>query len=127
MTTATIAAPPPQHMQALEQANRVRLARARLKARVASGDLSVAEVIVSRPWESETMTISDLLLSQRRWGRTRCRRFLATIAMTENKVLGSMTDRQRRTLVDLLNAKATGRPPEAVFPTNGFARATSAS
>ena len=44
------------------------------------------------------MTISDLLMSQHRWGHTRCRRFLASIPMSETKTIGSMTDRQRSAL-----------------------------
>ncbi|HEY8867370.1 MAG TPA: hypothetical protein VIM22_10570 [Solirubrobacteraceae bacterium] len=102
--TATIAAAP-QHMRALEHANRVRLARAELKRRVASGRLDADEVIVNCPWEAESMAIADLLMSQRRWGRTRCRKFLGTLDMSENKTIGSMTDRQRRTLAALLTAK----------------------
>ena len=46
----TIAAASPQHMQALELANRVRLARATLKRRVGAGDLTAAEVVVTCPW-----------------------------------------------------------------------------
>ena len=106
--TATIA-PAPQHMQALELANRVRLARAELKRRVGDGELSAAEVILSRPWEAETMTIMDLLMSQRRWGRTRCRRFLASIQVPETKQLGRLTDRQRDALAELLTARGAGR------------------
>ena len=49
------------------------------------------------------MAIADLLLSQHRWGRTRCRRFLASIPMSETKTVGSMTDRQRRALAARLN------------------------
>ena len=49
------------------------------------------------------MAIADLLLSQHRWGRTRCRRFLAAIPLTETKTVGSLTDRQRRALVAHLN------------------------
>jgi len=85
-------------MRALAQANRVRLARAELKRQGAEGETSVADVVLSCPWEAETMTISDLLLSQHRWGRTRCRRFLASIRLSETKTVGSMTDRQRRAL-----------------------------
>jgi len=48
------------------------------------------------------MTISDLLMSQHRWGRTRCRRFLASIPMSETKTIGTMTERQRRELARLL-------------------------
>ena|SRR5688572_21946925 len=101
---ATIAAAP-QHMQALELANRVRLARATLKRRVGTGELAVAEVIVTCPWEAESMPIMDLLMSQRRWGRTRCRKFLTSIRMSETKTVGSLTERQRRTLAALLSVR----------------------
>jgi hypothetical protein len=92
---ATATAPAPQHMKALARANRVRLARAELKRRVAEGEITVAEVVLERPWEAESMPIIDLLMSQHRWGRTRARRFLASFPMTETKTIGSMTDRQR--------------------------------
>jgi hypothetical protein len=91
-------------MRALERANEVRLARAELKRRVASGEVSVAEVIMQCPWEAESMAVADLLMSQRRWGQTRCRKFLAQIQMSEKKTLGSMTERQRRTLAAMLSA-----------------------
>ena len=44
--TATAA---PQHMLALMQANRVRLARAELKRQIADGSLTVEEVVRERP------------------------------------------------------------------------------
>ena len=99
---ATATAPAAQHMRALAQANRVRLARAELKRQVAEGETSVAEVVLSCPWEAESMTISDLLMSQHRWGRTRCRRFLTSIPMSETKTVGTMTERQRRALAGTL-------------------------
>ncbi len=103
---ATATAPAAQHMRALAQANRVRLARAELKRQVAEGEASVADVVLSCPWEAESMTISDLLMSQHRWGRTRCRRFLASIPMSETKTVGSMTARQRRELAGLLGGES---------------------
>ncbi len=102
--TATIVPAGPQHMRALERANKVRLARAELKRRVASGEIGVAEVILECPWEADSMAVADLLTSQRRWGQTRCRKFLAQIPMSEQKTVGSMTDRQRRTLAAMLTA-----------------------
>jgi hypothetical protein len=102
--TATIAPAGPQHMRALERANKVRLARAELKRRVAGGEISVAEVILDCPWEAQSMAVADLLMSQRRWGQTRCRKFLAQIPMSEQKTIGSMTERQRRTLAAMLTA-----------------------
>lgn len=98
-------APAPQHMRALAQANRVRLARAELKRQVAEGEASVAQIVLNRPWEAESMAIADLLVSQHRWGRERCRRFLASIKMSETKTIGSMTDRQRNELATKLTGE----------------------
>ena len=102
--TATIAPAGPQHMRALERANEVRLARAELKRRIALGSIDVAEVLADCPWEAESMAVGDLLMSQRRWGQTRCRKFLAQLPMSEKKTIGSMTDRQRLTLAGLLRS-----------------------
>ena len=99
--TATLA-PAPQHMQALQRANEVRLARAALKRRVAEGRTTVGAVVLACPWEASSMPIAELLLSQRRWGATRCSRFLADLGMTETKTVGSLTDRQRRMLATLV-------------------------
>jgi hypothetical protein len=108
---ATVGASGPQHMRALERANQVRLARAELKRRVAAGETSVAAVIVKCPWEAASMAIGDLLMSQRRWGRTRCHKFLAQIPISEQKTIGSMTERQRRTLAALLAPGASAALP----------------
>ena len=100
--SATATAPAAQHMRALAQANRVRLARAELKRQVSEGETSVGEIVLACPWQAESMTIADLLMSQHRWGRTHCRTFLGSIPMSETKTIGSMTDRQRRELAGLL-------------------------
>ena len=107
--TATLAPaqepePHPQHLQALEIANRVRLARAELKRRVARDEIKVADVILTCPWEVESMTVFDLLTSQRRWGSTRARKFLSTLPLSETKKIGALTHRQRVTLAALLTA-----------------------
>ncbi len=99
--TATIA-PAPQHLQALNRANEVRLARADLKRRVAVGEISVGDVILESPWEAASMSVSDLLMSQRRWGHQRCRRVLAQVPVSETKTVGSLTQRQREALAALL-------------------------
>jgi hypothetical protein len=107
---ATVFAYGPQHMRALQRANEVRLARAELKRRVTDGETTAAAVILASPWEAESMAVAELLMSQHRWGHTRARRFLAGIPMTETKTIGSMTDRQRRSLAALLETQSpTGR------------------
>ena len=95
--TATMA-PAPQHMQALQRANEVRLARAGLKRRIGTGAISVREVVLICPWEVESMPLNELLVSQHRWGSTRCRKFLTEIGLSETKTVGSLTDRQRQEL-----------------------------
>jgi hypothetical protein len=103
MPDATAAiAPAPQHMQALQRANKVRLARAALKRNVAQGAIPVSDVILTCPWEAASMTIAELLGSQRRWGTTRCSKFLAQIGLPETKTIGSMTTRQRSVLAAMV-------------------------
>ena len=111
---ATIDAGQEQHLQALEYANRVRLARARMKRRIAAGELPAGEVILSCPWQAHSMSISDLLMSQKRWGRARCRRLLVSLGVPENKQVGTLTERQRLALAAVLTAKnaPAGQSPE---------------
>jgi hypothetical protein len=103
--SATIDAGQEQHLQALEYANRVRLARARMKRRIAAGELSAADVILSCPWQAHSMSISDLLMSQKRWGRARCKRLLVALGVPENKQVGTLTERQRLALAAMLATK----------------------
>jgi hypothetical protein len=102
MNAAATITPAPQHLRALARANEVRLARAELKRQIGEGEVSAAHVILECPWEAASMTVSDLLTSQRRWGTTRCRKLLQSIPMSENKTVGSMTERQRQALSGLL-------------------------
>ena len=95
----------PQHLMALRRANEVRLARAELKRKIATQELSAAQVVLECPWEADSMDISDILMSQRRWGRARCRRLLLSLGMPENKQLGTLTQRQRFQLAAVLSQK----------------------
>ena len=103
----------PQHMQALDRANDVRLARAALKRKVAAGRVAAAEIVEQAPPETETMTIAELLTSQRRWGSIRARKFLAPLALSETKRLGTLTPRQRSMLADELR-DVTGHGEEQI-------------
>ena len=105
-----------QHLRALERANRVRLARAELKRQIASSEISASQVILECPWEAASMSISDLLMCQRRWGRARCRRLLMSLGVPENKQIGTLTDRQRGALSAMLSARVTGGEAAPVKP-----------
>jgi hypothetical protein len=102
MEAAAIGVKAPQHMQALAKANRVRLARAEMKRAIARGELSVPDVLRAAPEEMEGIPLDELLRSQKRWGRTRARKFLLGLAIHEKKKLGTLTTRQRRLLADEL-------------------------
>ena len=61
------------------------------------------------------MTVGELLRSQRRWGRTRARKFLFSMALNENRELGGSPSASascsRRELESRSNA--TDRAPPA--------------
>ena len=122
MPLTTQMSPEPQRLRALEHANAVRLARAELKRRLAKGDVSAAEVILTCPESVRRWTISELLTAQRRWGTKRCRKFLERNGISEIKLLGSLTERQRRLLAAqlrdsrLLSERIGTRPETAATP-----------
>jgi hypothetical protein len=94
----------PQRLAALERANQVRLARASLKRRIAVGEVAAADVLLTCPPETSSWPIGELLMSQRRWGSSRCRKFLARNQLVETKPIGKLTERQRRMLASSLTA-----------------------
>lgn len=105
-----------QHLRALERANRVRLARAELKRQVSGEEISASQVILDCPWEAASMSISDLLMCQRRWGRARCRRLLVSLGVPENKQIGTLTQRQRAALAAVLSAQGQRGTSPAAAP-----------
>jgi hypothetical protein len=105
--------PEPQRLRALERANQIRLARACLKRRIAVGEVSAADVLIECPEEVESWAVSDLLMSQRRWGATRCHKFLWRNQIGENKPIGTLTQRQRQLLAKALPERI--EPPLAAL------------
>lgn len=92
-----------QHLQALENANRIRLSRAQLKREVKAGKRTIAGILgpdVALPPETESMTVSELLCCRPRWGKTVTRRFLERLMIGEQVQLGALTSRQRRLIVE---------------------------
>ena len=59
------------------------------------------------------MEFSELLMSQKRWGRERCRRLLLSSAIPENKQVGTLTERQRVALAAMLSAPPAERRAQA--------------
>jgi hypothetical protein len=101
-----------QRLHALQRANRVRIVRAAVKRQIATGGTSAAEAILGGAPEIQSMAVIDLLMSQRGWGRTRCLWLLTAIPLSENKTIGSMTDRQQCLVVATLRAACEPRGVE---------------
>jgi hypothetical protein len=106
----------PQRLRALERANEVRLARAALKRRIAQGQVTAARVILDSPWEAHSWAVGDLLMSQRRWGSQRCRKFLSRFQISERKEIGKLTQRQRLALAAELHTRCTDELEFVVRP-----------
>ena len=114
MTETALKTSEPQRLRALERANEIRLARAAIKRRIAPGEVSAAEVILQCPEAADSWPVGELLISQRRWGSTRCRKFLSRNRIIETKPVGKLTERQRRLLANSLQQPSGSREMELV-------------
>lgn len=96
----------PQHMQALDRANVVRLARADLKRAVQAG-LPIRQALDPEfSSEAQSMPIFELLRSQRLWGKHRARRLLQDLGISESRPIGVLTPRQRSLIILRLDEAA---------------------
>lgn len=95
----------PQHMQALQEANRIRFARIEVARALDRGDRTVADVLERIPDELQNWPLGSLLRAQRRWGRTRARRFCSLVGINELRVLGDLTLRQRSLISGILDGR----------------------
>lgn len=93
-----------QHLTALEKANRIRLGRAEVKRRLHAGDVSFKDLILDPPEVIMTMTVYELLISQRQWARTRALRIInkPELRISETTTIRKLTHRQQKALVELV-------------------------
>lgn len=105
----------PQYMTALARANRARLAAAEIKREVREGRTSVRAALYDD--RSGSVTVLELLMQQRRWGRTRAVKALSRLdsfmpggpcRVPENKRVSELTDRQRTAIARMT---AAASPP----------------
>lgn len=87
----------PQHMEALDRANVVRLARARVRREVACGEVTVREVLEARRHRLYSgIRLRDLLGWQQRWGDQRVTRVLDRAGLVGE--IGDLSDADVRRL-----------------------------
>lgn len=113
MSDASEAAPLPQHMQALEKANRVRIEMAAAKGRIRSGEIESGDLFDHE--DLGNLTLLEILTSQKRWGATRARRFLNDVLFSNGRrsleavKLSELTTRERRVLREKINTLKTNK------------------
>lgn len=102
-----------QRLEALDQANRVRSARALLKRRLKT-DPTDAELVIRDPRiDYRTMLLRDLLLALPGLGEMRVDRFMVAARISPRKTLQGLSDRQRDEALQYVRAYAAHRRMEA--------------
>ncbi len=91
-----------QRMDALRRANDIRSERARLKERLRTGELGIADVLVDPPVCVQTAKVLDLLLAVPKYGRVKANRLLERCRVSPAKTVNGLTPRQRKELLDML-------------------------
>ena len=91
-----------QRMDALRRANDIRSERARLKERLRTGDLAIADLLVDPPRCVHTAKVLDLLLAVPKYGRVKANRLLERCRVSPAKTVNGLTPRQRKELLDML-------------------------
>jgi len=94
-----------QRMEALQRANDVRSARAKLKRDLKAGRQPISELLLDPPEYLETAKVFDLLLAVPKYGRVKVNKILTTCRISPSKTIGGMSERQRGELVTLLRRR----------------------
>lgn len=92
-----------RRLSALKQANEVRIARAKLKQDLREGKVRLAEILTAEPEYVSTAQVRDLILAVPKIGPAKAARMLSTVRVSQSKSVGSLSDRQRAHLVELLS------------------------
>jgi hypothetical protein len=95
-----------QRMDALANANVIRVRRARLKRDLKARRASVFDVLADPPAWVETMKVFDLLLAVPKIGRTKANKTLQGCVISPSKTVGGLSPRQRGVLLAVLGSRA---------------------
>jgi len=91
-----------QAMNALANANKIRLKMVRIRADIKDGKLSI-ENALNDP-DAGSMTVYRLVRSKPHWGKTRISKMLTVLHIGHLRMVRDLTPSQRREIVEYLNA-----------------------
>lgn len=93
---------PDQRLEALQRANAIRSRRARLKQELRAGQVNVVELILQPPAYLRRARVAEVLSWAPKLGKVKVERLLLLMRISATTRLASITERQRRELVNEL-------------------------
>ena len=90
---------------ALEEANRIRFARADAKRDLKSGDLDIYDLLMDPSEELKGAKVEEILLALRGMGRIKVTRILRNASISRSKTLVGLTHGQRDRLIGVLGCQ----------------------
>lgn len=94
-----------ERRNALEEANRVRFARAATKRDLKSGDLDIYDLLMDPSEELRGAKVEEMLLAMRGMGRIKVNRVLRDAGVSRSKTLVGLTHGQRDRLLGALGCE----------------------
>ncbi|CAN5721749.1 integration host factor, actinobacterial type [soil metagenome] len=94
-----------ERRSALEEANRIRFARAEAKRDLKSGQLDVYDLLMDPSEELKGAKVEEMLLSMRGMGRIKVMRLLREAGISNAKTLVGLTHGQRDRLIRVLGCE----------------------
>ncbi|MGF1471887.1 MAG: hypothetical protein ACFB50_09135 [Rubrobacteraceae bacterium] len=94
-----------ERRSALEEANRVRFARARAKRELKGGDLDIYDLLMDPSEELKGAKVEEMLLAVRGMGRIKVLRVLREAGISTSKTLVGLTHGQRDRLIRVLGCE----------------------
>lgn len=94
-----------ERRSALEEANRVRFARAAAKRELKSGELDVYDLLMEPSEELKGAKVEEMLLAMRGMGRIKVMRVLREASISNAKTLVGLTHGQRDRLIRVLGCE----------------------
>jgi hypothetical protein len=94
-----------ERRSALEEANRIRFARADAKRDLKDGSLSIRELLMDPAEELRGAKVEEMLLAVRGMGRIKVTRILREAGVSQSKTLVGLTHGQRDRLLGVLGCE----------------------
>ena len=85
-------------------ANEIRIGRAQLKMKLASGRVRITDILATPPECAQTQKVHDLLLALPKHGPARVTRLLVHCRISPSKTVAGLSDRQRKELIGRLSS-----------------------